>query len=126
MTLEEAIKQIEKLKSYCEYMADSDESGAYLFDLDGQALDLAISALRPVSREQVEKVFPGCRSCKSCRSCVFSIHNLKDMPCKKCDPNAECVLTEYKPSNFCPVCGKPLTDEAVEMVIERMEELHNA
>lgn len=30
MTREEAIKQIEKLKSYCEYMADSDESGAYL------------------------------------------------------------------------------------------------
>lgn len=33
MTKDEAIKQIEKLKSYCEYMADSDESGAYLFDL---------------------------------------------------------------------------------------------
>ena len=46
MTRKEAIKQIEKLNSYCEYMADSDESGAYLFDLDGQALDLALSALR--------------------------------------------------------------------------------
>ena len=85
------------------------------------ALWMAISALRSVSREQVEKVFPGCRSCKSCRSCVFCINNLKDMPCKKCDPNAECVVTEYKPSNFCPVCGKPLTDEAVEMVMERLE-----
>ena len=82
------------------------------------------SALRPVSREQVEKVFPGCRSCKSCRSCVFSIHAIKDMPCKKCDPNAEGVLTEYKPSKFCPVCGKPLTDEAVDMVMERLEEMH--
>ncbi len=76
-------------------------------------------------REQVEKVFPGCRSCKSCRSCVFCINNLKDMPCKKCDPNAECVVTEYKPSNFCPVCGKPLTDEAVQMVMERLEELRD-
>ena len=47
MTKEEAIAQIEKLKSYCEYMADSDESGAYLFDLAGQALDLALSALCP-------------------------------------------------------------------------------
>ena len=90
-----------------------------------QAIDMAISALRSVSREQVDKVFPGCRSCKSCRSCVFSIHAIKDMPCKKCDPNAEGVLTEYKPSNFCPVCGKPLTDEAVEMVMERMDELQN-
>ena len=60
MTREEAIKQIEKLKSYCEYMADSDESGAYLFDLDGQALDLALSALRPITREQVIL-------CKDCR-----------------------------------------------------------
>ena len=84
-----------------------------------------IAALRPVSREQVEKVFPGCRSCKSCRSCVFSIHAIKDMPCKKCDPNAEGIVTEYKPSNFCPVCGKPLTDEAVQMVMERLETLHD-
>ena len=86
-------------------------------------IDFIDTALRPVSREQVEKVFPGCRSCKSCRSCVFSIHAIKDMPCKKCDPNAEGVLTEYKPSNFCPVCGKPLTDEAVQMVMERLEAL---
>lgn len=91
-----------------------------------EAMSIVGKALRPVSREQVEKVFPGCRSCKSCRSCVFSINNLKDMPCKKCDPNAECVLTEYKPSNFCPVCGKPLTDEAVDMVMERLEEVQNA
>lgn len=84
-----------------------------------------IAALRPVSRERVEKVWKGCRSCKSCRSCVFSIHAIKDMPCKKCDPNAEGIVTEYKPSNFCPVCGKPLTDEAVQMVMERLEEMKN-
>ena len=53
-TKEEAIAQIEKLKSYCEYTADSDESGAYLFDLAGQALDLALSALCPVSREAAD------------------------------------------------------------------------
>ena len=55
MTRGEAIVQIEGLKKYCEDMADSDESGAYVFDLDVQALDLALAALRPVSREQVEK-----------------------------------------------------------------------
>ena len=80
--------------------------------------------LRPISREQVEKVWRECRSCKGCRSCVYSIHDLKDMPCKKCDPNAEGIVTEYKPSNFCPVCGKPLTDEAVDMVMKRFEELY--
>lgn len=83
----------------------------------------AIPTLHPVSREQVEKVWRGCRSCKGCRSCVYSIHDLKDMPCKKCDPNAEGIVTEYKPSNFCPVCGKPLTDEAVQMVMGRLEQI---
>lgn len=48
MTKEEAIAQIEKLKSYCEYMGDSDENGAYIFDLDIQALDFVLSALRPI------------------------------------------------------------------------------
>jgi len=46
MTREEAIVQIYGLKKYCEDMADSDESGSYVFDLDVQALDLALSALR--------------------------------------------------------------------------------
>ena len=45
MTKEKAIAQIEKLKSYCEYMKDSDENGAYVFDLDVQALDFVLSAL---------------------------------------------------------------------------------
>lgn len=114
MTREEAILELETMIAGYAFNAD-----------EAMALGMAIDALRPVSREQVEKVFPGCRSCKSCRSCVFSIHQLKDMPCKKCDPNAECVLTEYKPSNFCPACGRPLTDEAVEMVMERLEALHH-
>ena len=65
-----------------------------------EAFDMAIAALRPVSREQVEKVFPGCRSCKSCRSCVFCINNLKDMPCKKCDPNKD-ENTRFEPC----LCG---------------------
>ena len=47
MTREEAIVQIKGLKEYCEDMADSDESGSYVFDLDVQALDIALTALRP-------------------------------------------------------------------------------
>ena len=112
MPREEAIKQIEKLKSYCEYMADSDESGAYLFDLDGQALDLAISALRLVSRERVEKVFGGKWKCHG--DCGVT-------ECSICGWNIEEYVGNY---NFCPVCGAAQTDEAVQMVLERLEELH--
>ena len=62
-----------------------------------EALDLAIAALRPVSREQVEKVFPGCPGCDS----VTSKWEIK----------------------FCPFCGKPRTDEAVDIVMRRLEAL---
>lgn len=104
VTKDEAIKQIEKLKSYCEYMADSDESGAYLFDLDGQALDLALSALRSITREQMEKAWKGewvdCSNGWMCSRCEYD-------------------NTYAKP--FCPNCGAPMTDEAVEIIMERLE-----
>ena len=45
MDVKEAITQLTGLKKYCEGMAECDESGSYVFDLDVQALDMAISAL---------------------------------------------------------------------------------
>ena len=118
MTREKAVEVLRKIP-----VGLMDLSNAQKWDLT-EAIDVALAALRPVSRERVEQMFPGCRSCKSCRSCAFIINELKDMPCKKCDPNVECILTEYKPSNFCPVCGKPLTDEAMDIVLRRLEALH--
>ena len=121
MTREEAIVQIYGLKKYCEDMADSDESGSYVFDLDVQALDLALSALRPVSREQVEKVWPGCPYCKEDGEGYvqkFGAYSIQ---------NGELTTGHCKPQKikFCPHCSRPLTDEAVEMVMERMEEMKN-
>ena len=116
MTREEAIVQIESLKNYCEYMADGDESGAYVYDLDEQALDLALTALRPVSREQVEKVWrgewtPGDSICPICEKNKF-------------DGLDADIWADWMPS-FCPNCGAPMTDEAVQMVMERLEALND-
>ena len=111
MTREEAIMQIESLKNYCEYMADSDESGAYVYDLDEQALDLALSALRPVSRAQVEKVWRG-----EWEHIIDPYGKLEGFICK-------CGTQTYSASNFCPHCGGAKTDEAVQMVMERLEAL---
>lgn len=47
MDVKEAITQLAGLKKYCEGMAECDESGSYVFDLDVQALDMAITALSP-------------------------------------------------------------------------------
>ena len=102
MTREEASVQIEGLKKYCEDMADSDESGAYVFDLDVQALDLALTALRPVSREQVEKVWSGCEKC----------HNQDNWP-----------SWIEKGFVYCPKCGTPLTSWAWEKQMKRLEAL---
>ena len=111
MTKEKAIAQIEKLKSYCEYMGDSDESGAYLFDLDVQALDFALSVLHSITREQVEKVWRG--KWVKCKHADYYV-------CNKCS-----TVSKTGEDEFCKSCGAPMTDEAVEMVMERLEALHS-
>ena len=77
------------------------------------ALNLALTALRPVSREQVEKVWRGewkptevpyMNECEDCSVCGYRTvwgHGFR----------------------FCPACGRAMTDEAVEMVVERLEAL---
>ena len=101
----------------------SDEEISYLigkFHGAKEALDLALSALRPVSREQVEKVWRGewmaldeCSNegvyCKRCKKKVYRIE----------------YANEKMRSPFCPACGAAQTDEAVEMVMERLEVLHD-
>ena len=69
------------------------------------------AALRPVSREQVEKVWRGEWKCHG--DCGVT-------ECSACGWNIEEYVGDY---NFCPSCGAPMTDEAVEMVMKRMEAL---
>ena len=70
-----------------------------------EAINFALSALRPVTREQIEKVWSGCHECSGCKLCIWN-------ETKKCN---DCKnRNSFRPlSDFCPKCGKPLTDEAV-------------
>ena len=81
-----------------------------------EAINFALSALRPVTREQIEKVWSGCHECSGCKLCIWN-------ETKKCN---DCKnRNSFRPlSDFCPKCGKPLTDEAVQMVMERLEALN--
>ena len=108
MTREEAISIIERLAHTESKWPGTEDT------LD--ALDMALTALRPVSREQVEKGWRG--------------------EWIKKDGYTECSKCEYwydSPENeddgdrqaFCPSCGAPMTDEAVQMVMERLEALHD-
>ena len=75
-----------------------------------------IKALRPVSRERVERMrgewmFP-----------IFGDQQDANDPrcqCSKCG-SIETPLARHR---FCPACGAPMTDDAVDMVMKRWEAL---
>ena len=82
-----------------------------------------IAALRPVSREQVEKVWRGEWIAKHYVDGILEGTNFDE--CSKCGyqrvfENPE-LKTKYM---FCPGCGRAMWDEAVEMVMERLEALY--
>lgn len=74
-----------------------------------------LDALRPVSREQVEKVWRG----EWHSHYKSGIHAGNGVVCSKCD------MWNNRAAHFCPSCGAPMTDEAVQMVMERMEALED-
>ena len=77
-----------------------------------EAMCIIGNALRPVSREEVEKVWRAHWN--------ESTHLGGFVYCSRCGYNA----LEANNYTFCPKCGSPFTDEAVEMVMERLEALH--
>ena len=105
MTREEAIAILQEKYDYCKSFydlaahpeEDYPEMAKYL-----QALQIALTALRPVSREQVEKVFPGCEKCRN---------------------QANWPSWIEKGFVYCPKCGTPLTSWAWEKQVERLEVL---
>ena len=117
MTLEEAIALLNEQYETCKriYDCSADQRKSYpnvpqFMD----ALGMALSALRPGSREQVEKVLRGewGRYCFSDDSHGYQ--------CKNCGVQLDDPVY-YR--SFCPKCGKAMTDEAVQMVMERLEAL---
>ena len=86
MTREEAIKALNN------FPIDFRNSGGFEAM---EALKIAISALRPVSREQVEKAWRGCEKCNGAGEYSRYAEN----------------LTKILLAKYCPHCGRPLTDK---------------
>ena len=115
MTREEAITCLQEKYDYCKSFydlaahpeEDYPEMAKYL-----QALQIALTALRPITREQVEQVWKGEWKCQS--DCGVT-------ECTACKWNIEEYCGDY---NFCPHCGAPMNDEAIQMVMERLEEMY--
>ena len=78
-----------------------------------EALSVALTALRPVSREQVEKVW----------TAEWTVDEFGHK-CSKCGeylPDGE----DVRKPQFCPECGRAMTDEAMQMVMKKLEAMHN-
>ena len=90
--------------------ADQDVQKEIREKLRPQIMELVqnIAALRPITREQVEKAWRGCEKCNGAGEYSRYAEN----------------LTKILLAKYCPHCGRPLTDEAVEMVMERLEALY--
>ena len=128
MTREEAIALLNEQYETCKriYDCSADQRKSYPnVPQFMEALGMALSALRPVSREQVEKVWRECPECKP--RCGLCVHMGqwdkygKPYVCEKCVGFSNFESDQ----KFCECCGRPITDEAVEMVMERLEELHD-
>ena len=140
MTREEAIVYFESLQKRFEEMRETETSywGKVHAETTIEATRVALSALRPVSREQVEKVWRGewvkrhkhrggFRRVKGFDD-MGEQHEVTiderceydDLYCSKCGKQSPDNFL-----NFCGYCGAPMTDEAVEMVMERLERLRD-
>lgn len=95
VTREEAIKCLKTIQQRTPEW-DYREDGLSYWD----AIDMALSALRPVSREQVERVWPGCKMCKT--------------------PSIAPPVGVY-----CPWCGTPRSQMALEELRKKLEALNN-
>ena len=115
MTREEARIELQEIKDTFEEYEPGGSRGQ-------MALKVALSALRPVSRERVEKVWPGCDFCNTADFGEFGFDITKHYA-KICCALGSWRFPEKEQFLFCPKCGKPLTDEAVEMVMERLNKL---
>lgn len=115
MTWEEALDIIENKIQIDVRFCTKEEVEQYQ-----EALTMALAALRPVSRELVERIWfrePYTRletKCGENGDIVYSAVNT----CMACGH-------ETPIGNFCHNCGAAQTREAVEMVMERLEALHH-
>lgn len=125
MTREEATSILEESKRQNKVMIDNPsmfwrasqtDSGVKHAKQRIMALGMAIAALRPVSREKMERIRGEWKICfedwrqeiagDQCSKCGFQHYGTS--------------ISQYK---FCPNCGAPMTDEAVQMVMKRLEQI---
>lgn len=111
MTLEEAIKNREDCLKYLEGIgrkASPECMEAVRWSVK------ALKALRPVSREQVERVWPGCEACKDAGLAIGEVQFYGPF---------EGPIDVSGNMHYCPNCGRPITPVAKDRQGKRLETL---
>ena len=124
MTRKEAIKIIRRADDYLMVKEIDGDKDFVMTPVLKDAINLAITALCGPTREMVERMFPGCDNCKPyCGTCESMYGWDKYGKPQECDGCKESGYKNYKSDSlFCECCGKPLTDKAVDMMLERWKE----
>ena len=123
MTREEAIE----LLCYGDWLnVISEHIGKQDTERIAEAMSIVGKALRPVSREEVEKVWRGEWEWfdETVGTPIDGYEREWGWRCSKCKtvlPDEFDNPDDSPAMRFCQWCGAPMTDEAVDMVMERME-----
>ena len=124
MTRKEAIIRFERQLKAAQVVLDSGfgsnpgESDR-LYRERKEMAEIALAALCGPTREQVEKSWAGCEYCEKHKINLVRIEmNYND------SPGSPERLNPTRVPKFCPMCGRPLTDEAVEIGMKRLEKLY--
>ena len=116
MTREEAIVYFESLLKRFEEMHETETSywGKVHTETTIEAIRTALTALQPVSREQVEKVWPGCEACKDAGLAIGEVQFYGPF---------EGPIDVSGNMHYCPNCGRPITPVAKDRQGKRLEAL---
>jgi NADH pyrophosphatase NudC (nudix superfamily) len=133
MTREEAITLFEKQLTAAQVVLDSGfgsnpGENDILYRRRKEMAEIALSALRPISRERVEKVWMGEWEFEQSEFTDAKYGSIRCSRCKKINAHGDDrVLKNYRKYNhFCPKCGAPMTNEAVGMMMKRLEAIFSA
>ena len=119
MTREEAIILFEKQLTAAKVVLDggfgsNPGENDFLYRRRKDMAEIALSAIRPITREQVEKMRG--------EWIIEDVGNGDRR--KKCSLCNQPISGWWGRDRFCANCGSPMTDEAVDMVMERLEAMN--
>lgn len=110
MTREEAIYVVEEYRNVISKVENTEYTV--------EALDVALTALRGPTREMLERMFSGCEVCKNAKYVTGSVSAVAPY-----DDQHETETYAEGDFDFCPNCGRPLTDEAMDIMLRRWKEI---